>query len=726
MKNRHFSRCCIVTNLLIFASLIPASGKCKAANSVALVVDRATLSADGEQIERYAASIRNEGKETIVIGMEEGMSPDAIRDTLRYLFRNRRLEGAVLIGDVPIPMIRRAHHLATAFKMNPAMPWNRSSIPSDRFYDDFGLAFTFLKQDEKNPSLWYYDLSPAGDQHVRCDIYSARIKPSKSDPEHSFHDLIAEFLDRAATAKAGRERLDNVFHYGGHGNSSESFNARIDEDRAFYEQFGFSAPDERVHYLNFDEDGYVKNRFREILADPELDLAHIHSHGAVETQYLSKQPYAFLTTDHLEYVKADLRGRMRSARDTARTKAAIIRDLGVPANWLDNFNDPEIARKDSIRSASVDNMLEDMEGYTSGVKVLLLDACFNGAFLHDDYMASEYAFGHGSSTLAVLGNSVNIIQDHWKNELMGLLSYGVSVGNWAKQNQTLESHIFGDPTFAFAAKPSGFKDLDAIVAFPTVRDARRMLPSPVPDICAYGMKVLAATGYLADDALLHALREDPRINVRMEAFSSLVRRRSDALETAIAQGLEDPYELIRRMAARYAENNGSPALLESVVRHYLDPFETSRVRYHLVNAMSQYRFGEVKKTFDAEYARRKGIWPDRATYDAILGRIGRSIQSDSTDFAALADPSVPVKERRFTVNGQRNACVPAAVEPMLRVIGSDDDEDLRARAAECLGWYVYSWRRNEILQDCRALADKIDNPVVKDELVRTVARLSGQ
>lgn len=726
MENRHFALRCFVTNLLIIASWVPASGKCKAVNSVALVVDRPTLSADGKQMERYAASIRKEGKETILIGIAEGTPPDMIRDTLRYLFRNRRLEGAVLIGDVPIPMIRRAHHLATAFKMNPEMPWVRSSIPSDRFYDDFSLAFTFLKQDEQNPLLWYYDLSPEGSQKIRCDIYTARIKPSKTDPDHSFHALIAEFLDKAAEAKAQRERLDKVLHFGGHGNSSESFNARIDEDRAFYEQFGFSAPDERVHYLNFDEDNYVKNRFREILADPSLDLAHIHSHGGVEAQYLSKQPYAFMTTDHLDYAKADLRSRMRSARDTAKTKAAILRDLRVPASWLEDFGNPETARKDSIRSASVDNVLEDMAGYSSGVKVLILDACFNGAFIHDDYMASEYAFGHGSSTLAVFGNTVNIIQDHWKNELMGLLSYGVSVGNWAKQNLTLESHIFGDPTFAFAAKPCGFRDLDAVVAFPTERDARKLHASAIPDICAYGMKVLAGTGDLSDDALLQVLREDKRINVRMEAFSSLVRRRSDVLEMTIAQGLEDPYELIRRMAARYAENNGSSLLLVPVVRHYLDPFETTRVRYHLLNAMGQYRFEDVKKTFDAEYARSNGIWPDRETYDAIIERIRRSLQSDSTNFVSLTDTTVSVKERRFTVNRQRNACSPAAVEPMLRLIAAEDDTDLRVRAAECLGWYIYSFRRNEILQKCRILADQVTDPALQDELFRTIARLTGQ
>ena len=37
-------------------------------------------------------------------------------------------------------------------------PMIRSSVPSDRFYDDFDLKFDFLKQDSLNPLMFYYKM----------------------------------------------------------------------------------------------------------------------------------------------------------------------------------------------------------------------------------------------------------------------------------------------------------------------------------------------------------------------------------------------------------------------------------------------------------------------------------------------------------------------------------------------------------------------------------------
>jgi len=37
-------------------------------------------------------------------------------------------------------MIRDAQFLTSAFKMDQKRPWQQSSIPSDRYYDDFDFA----------------------------------------------------------------------------------------------------------------------------------------------------------------------------------------------------------------------------------------------------------------------------------------------------------------------------------------------------------------------------------------------------------------------------------------------------------------------------------------------------------------------------------------------------------------------------------------------------------
>ena len=669
-----------VFSLCLFLSLSLCAKN--AQSSVALVIDEVSAAAVQPQLDAFASQLRSEGKQVFILRVPTDADPSSIRDTLRFLHNNRRLEGALLIGDIPIPMIRRAHHLATAFKMNPAMPRERSSVPSDRFYDDFSLVFDPIDHDGP---LWYYDLSPEGAQHVGCDIYTARIKPSRKDPDHSFTELIAEFLEKATLRHAAsREAIDRVFHFGGHGNSSESFNARIDENKAYSELFSFCDNSGRVDYINFDEDPFVRDRLLRILAMQELDIVHLHTHGGVRAQYVSKEPYTYMPVQHAENLRQFLRGKMRSAKDTAATASSLMESYDVPRSWLAGWDDPELTRKDSLRSASVDIMLEDLEGFRSGPSLIMLDACFNGAFLHDDYVAARYAFAHGSSTLAVTANSVNIIQDHWKNEFIGLLAHGVCIGNWIKNVQTLESHLFGDPTYAFAARG---KSLDAQVAFPTVKSARRMLSDKDPSVCGFALNYLFRKGDLTASQVLTHLRNDGRMNVRMEALMSIVRNPKDydVLVAALKAGLRDSYELVRRMSARYAGICCDPSLAQTEQAALSDPLVTARVKSHLTGGL----YGSSRR-----------------------------------EAAEIADKSLSVKDRGFAVSAQRNRCNPDAVDPMLELLADPScDRSLKLKAAEALGWYVLSVRRNDIYEGCRRLEAAETDPEIKDELKRTIARL---
>ena len=682
---------CIILALCLGAAVLqPADAACRR-KPFAVVVDGACYEAVAGSVKHYADAVASrDSRQVFVVVTGSDWTPQTIRDTLRVLHDRKKLDGAVLVGDIPVPMIRRAHHLATAFKMNPAMPVKRSSIPSDRFYDDFGLRFDFLDADGK---LFYYDLSPEGRQRVQCDIYTARIKPSKADPDHSFEELICEFLDRAARTASGTEPLDNVFHFGGHGNSSESINARIDEDRAFYEQFGLAGSGERVRYLNFDEERFVRKRLMSALSDPEVDFAHLHTHGGVGAQYISKEPYTFMTNEHIENAKAFFRSKMRSAKDKEKAAASLMKSYDIPASWLEGWDDKAVTAKDSLRSASVDITLPDLDGYRSAAKLILLDACFNGAFLHDDYVAARYAFGHGSRTIAVTGNSVNIIQDHWKNELAGLLKAGCSVGEWSRNYMTLESHLFGDPTFRFAA--SGKKGPDARKA-KAIHDGRY-----APEKCL-------------------ALMDDSSMNVRLEAFYYILREGSyETLRNAVRKGLDDPYEMLRRMAARYAETLGEKELLPVIASQYLDPMETARVRYHLFAAFSQYGADEVEAALQAAW---DGIWPEPAELETLKARLRRSITASDAEIAGLADASVSLKDRISTVSAQRNANLTAAVEPMLGLVADEAAaKELRCKAAEALGWYTRSVQSEHIYQSLKKI--QTSDGDVADEVRRTLRRL---
>ncbi len=98
----------------------------------------------------------------------------------------------------------------------------------------------------------------------------------------------------------------------------------------------------------------------------------------------------------------------------------------------------------------MDIYTEDVHAISPDVKFILFDAGFDGSFQKQKYRAGEYVFGKGS-TMVAHATSVNGLQDGWPDEMIGLLGLGVRVGNWAKQINTMETHLIGDPTFYFSS-----------------------------------------------------------------------------------------------------------------------------------------------------------------------------------------------------------------------------------------------------------------------------------
>ena len=209
------------------------------------------------------------------------------------------------------------------------------------------------------------------------------------------------------------------------------------------------------------------------------------------------------------------------------------------------------------------------------------------------------------------------------------------------------------------------------------------------------------------DKCLITLRSDPSMNVRLEAFYRIMREASylGFVDAAIRAGLNDSYEMLRRMAARYAENYGAPELLELIANHYLDPQESSRVRYHLLNAFSLYPADDVEQALRKAW---DGTWPAEDEFESTVARICGSVKSSRKDIDALLDDSISTKDKAFTISHQRNADSAAA-------------EELRLKAAEALGWYTHSCRRQEIYSRLKAL--DISDAKVADEVHRTLRRL---
>ncbi|MBR7157057.1 MAG: HEAT repeat domain-containing protein, partial [Bacteroidales bacterium] len=368
MKRFSFLFCVVAVALMVVAC-----GTKK--TTVAVVVDEGTYAAIPAAVDAYVEAVGNDVREGVLV-VDKWHHPDSIKAQLEKLYYEQALEGAVLIGEIPIPMLRDAQHFATAFKMFQHRNWLDSSIPSDRFYDDFDLKFDYIKQDEKQPLAHYYSLRADSPQEICCDIYSARIKAPNKDGKA--HELIEAYLMKAVEAHKNPERMDNILHFAGHGYNSDAMNARIDEASALREQFPFLANyGTKLNFINFTYDDFVRDRITTAMQDETMDLAILHHHGAEDTQYFNGAPAAGSADQWLELAKNAFRTRIRRAKNQSEAIQKIVRNSNVPASWFADVNKRETILADSLFAAQKDLTVTDLDGYVSGAKVVIFDACYN-------------------------------------------------------------------------------------------------------------------------------------------------------------------------------------------------------------------------------------------------------------------------------------------------------------------------------------------------------------
>lgn len=127
--------------------------------SFAVITDKGTFQACEAELKAYQEILGMEGLPTFIV-YNEWNKPEDVKKVIVKLYKKDKLEGVVFVGDIPIPMLRKAQHMTSAFKMDEKNnDWRDSSVPSDRFYDDFDLQFDFLKQDSVENNFFYYNLA---------------------------------------------------------------------------------------------------------------------------------------------------------------------------------------------------------------------------------------------------------------------------------------------------------------------------------------------------------------------------------------------------------------------------------------------------------------------------------------------------------------------------------------------------------------------------------------
>ena len=106
----------------------------QARDGFAIVIDQKSYTEAKAEVDAYAKSVEQLHGLHVYTVIDRWGIPDSIRATLKRMHEQKQdpIIGTVLIGDIPVAMIRDGQHMTSAFKMNQIQPRKESSVPSDR------------------------------------------------------------------------------------------------------------------------------------------------------------------------------------------------------------------------------------------------------------------------------------------------------------------------------------------------------------------------------------------------------------------------------------------------------------------------------------------------------------------------------------------------------------------------------------------------------------------
>lgn len=703
----------------------------KSKTTFAIVVDQKSYDAAKAEIDAYRASVENEGLGTYLL-IDDWKRPEPIREQLIKLHTDKKapLEGCVLVGDIPIAMVRDAHHLSSAFKMNPNMDWQRSSIPSDRYYDDFGLTFDYIKQDSVIADYHYVSLRADGDQYIMPDIYSARIRPLKVEGMDKYQQ-IRDYLKKVVAEKQSQNVLDQLTMARGHGYNSEDLAAWSGEQLALREQMPhlFKAGNV-VKFYDFETQYPAKFDYLNEIQREGLDIMLFHHHGGPTTQYLNGYENGSGIDLNIENIKRFLRSKLPRLAEKNGKEAAIdsyVKKYNVPREWCETAFDEACLKEDSIYNANMDIYAEDLHKLTPNARFVLLDACYNGSFHMDDNIVGSYIFGKGK-TIAAMGCTVNTIQDKWPDEFLGLMAEGMRIGQFTRFTCFLENHLAGDPTFHFV--PNGSLDMDVnqaiVLQEGNIGFWKKQLNSVSADMQAMALRQLDMANY-ADmvNLLKQSYFESDKFVVRLEAMRLLALNYPTTAETIEVLGvaLNDTYELIRRFATEYVELSCSPELVSAWAESFLMRGHEKRHAFRVMSAIDA--FASINGKEELEKHAAQWVWYNRNRVDEFIKRFDSYKKGQEKDMAFIANPETTDKKVSSEIKTYRNNPITPAIEPLLSILKNEArGEEPRIGAAETLGWYGHHYNKTEIIKALKAF--NTSNEKIMNEVKKTINRLEGK
>ena len=700
--------------------------------SYAVVVDQTTLEKCRAEIDSYKAVVESEGLPTFIVS-GDWTSPEDIKAILKDLHKNNNLEGAFFIGDIPIAMVTKAANLATAFKMDEReYPLGRASVPSDRFYDDFDLEFIPI-ENTTDGLKHFYQLSPLSPQYIECDIYSARLRPQASNGDK--YEQISKYLKKAVAMHKEHNHFDSFVSYTGYGSYSECLMAWRSEQQILHEQCpGIFEKTNNAKFIRFSMDPYMKDYVIRELRRENSDFMVIHAHGKPERQFLSEIPNS-VDLEQLEYIKYDLRSSMRSGYAEYKAEAEkLMEKWGMDSTWVAGYNTPEMIKKDSTEQARSVILIDDVNGIAPNTRFVIMDCCFNGDFRYDDFIAGKYIMADGKCVVA-FANSVNVLQDKSTFDQLGLLVQGIRIGNWAKYNNILESHIFGDPTFHYHAPHSHAHageghhhshDINEMMSNGSTEFWFNHLNDHNPEIQNVACIKLVENNYKGiEDILLDKVLKSEYAIVRYNALMLLEKLNHPNWHKALVASLQDSFEFTRRIAVTRMGYCGHNEFIPHLIDAFVNDYSAKRVKFNIVEALNSFDTDLVIDQINKYFA-------DKNYYSA--NKYKKELISYIEDNAAarsmkiFSHPDAKQEDKIYTAKKLRNRPYHQNIDEYIQMLEDESVEPIiKQYIVESLGWFRRSFQREKILSAVERMIERKEftTPDMEKELIRARTKLTS-
>jgi hypothetical protein len=467
------------------------------------------------------------------------------------------------------------------------------------------------------------------------------------------------------------------------------------------------------------------------LQNKDLDIALFHAHGSVDMQLLNSYPKGENPQSQIDDVKLYLRSKIRSAKDSKRNVDEAIeyykKWLNVPDSWFDGAFVDSVIAADSLLNYGLDIYSQDIDAISPQAKFVMFDQCFNGSFHKQNYIAGKYIFGNGN-VMIVEGNSVNSLQDKWADEYLGMLNYGVRIGERHRLVNMLESHLIGDPTFRFTP-PSNNESVNFTQSSYAKNNDfwMKLLNDKSSTIRELAVRVLyEKLGKSFDKELVNIYKSDESINVRLHALKFLAQSGGNEFHEILKLSINDSYEMIRKYTSIWMGEVGREEYLPYLLRVSLTD-ESPRVPFNAKSAMSyisneksidlaEKYFNESPDYTTKEFSKRTMINSFKRNIEWVDNEILPNIKSDTLKIRNKLQEIKTFRNYRFH-----------KVVPLLIEIAKDriQDEKIVVQILETLGWFNLSFRKNLIIDFCNeVIADANFQASIKSEALRTKNRLT--